>query len=237
MHHRFVGNIERDEAFGPKAKRKDFLLQRVIRSIVLLPFLAYLFGILFPSLTKTPGYVNYFWPDKTRHSIRAFGFVLAHIVSLVLIGFFLPFSYLLFTGLIPILISWVFFLVTTFLNHTGEHTEWYPDQIWTYQEGVSNSINLSYGPVIDFFLIGLGRDHFAHHISPSIPHYKLKKATDYIGTSHPNNRIVKGNFLRFVYYYYLYSLKRIFKGYFVDHHQPFRYDPDGTQTKDQEVGA
>ncbi|MEM6718168.1 MAG: fatty acid desaturase [Bacteroidota bacterium] len=223
MHHNFVGNIERDEAFGPKAKRKDFLVQRIVRCIVLIPFLAYLLGILLPSLTKTPGYVNYFWPDKTKKSIQAFGFVVLQIVGLVLIASFLPFIYFTFVGIIPILVSWLFFLVTTFLNHTGEHTKWYPNKIWTYDKGVFNTINLSYGPVIDYFLIGLGRDHFAHHINPSIPHYKLKQATDYIGETHPNNRIVKGHFFKFIYYYYKYSIKRIFKGYFVDSNRPFTY--------------
>ncbi len=224
MHHNFVGNIERDEAFGPKPKRKDFLLQRMIRSVVLLPFLAYLFGVLFPSLTKTPGYVNYFWPDKTKDSILAFTFLVAHILMLLLLAIFMPLTYFLFAGILPILVAWGFFLVTTFLNHTGENTEWYPNEIWSYEKGVFNTINLSYGPIIDYFLIGLGRDHFAHHINPNIPHYKLKEATDFIGTSHPNNRIVKGHFLKFIYYYYKYSIKRILKGYFVNNKIPFRYD-------------
>lgn len=229
MHHRFIANIERDEAFGPKAKRKDFFMQRLIRCVVLIPFLAYLFAILFPKMTKTPGYVNYFWPDNTRNSIRAFALVATHLLSLALIAFFLPFTFLLFAGILPILVAWIFFLVTSFLNHTGAETEWYPDEIWTYQDGIDNSVNLSYGPVIDYFLIGVGRDHFAHHVNPSIPHYKLKAATDYIGTSHPNNRIVKGSFFKFVYYYYKYSLKRILTGYFVNGKQPFRYGKKGAE--------
>lgn len=224
MHHNFIGNIEKDEAFGPKAKRKDFWLQRLIRSVVLIPFFAYLMAILFPSLTKTPNYVNYFWPDKTPNSIKAFVFILAYLLLLALIASFMPFSYFFFVGILPILVAWVFFLITTFLNHTGADTVWYPNEIWTYDKGVVNSINLSYGPVIDYFLIGLGRDHFAHHINPSIPHYKLKEATDYIGSSHPNNRIVKGNFFKFLYYYYKYSIKRIIKGYFENSKQPFRYN-------------
>ncbi|MEM8583711.1 MAG: fatty acid desaturase [Bacteroidota bacterium] len=224
MHHHFVGNIEKDEAFGPKAKRKDFFLQRLIRGIVLIPFLAYLLGIILPGLTKTPGYVNYFWPDKTAASKKSFAFVLAHVVLLILIGFALPFSFLLLAGILPILIGWGFFLITTFLNHTGEYTEWYPDEIWSHEKGIVNTINLSYGPIIDYFLIGLGRDHFAHHINPSIPHYKLKKATKHIGPSHPNNRIVQGSFLKFVYYYYKYAIKRIKKGYFERSDRPFRYD-------------
>lgn len=227
MHHSFIGNIEKDEAFGPKAKRKDFLLQRLIRSTVLIPFLVYLISILLPSLTKTPGYVNYFWPDKTENSIKSFVFVVAYILLLLFIACFISFSCFLFAGIIPILVSWSFFLVTTFLNHTGEHTVWYPNEIWSYDKGVVNSINLSYGPVIDYFLIGLGRDHFAHHINPSIPHYKLKEATDYIGSSHPNNRIVRGNFFKFLYYYYKYSIRRILKGYFVDHKRPFSYNQNG----------
>ena len=232
MHHKFIGNIEKDEAFGPKAKRKDFLLQRMVRSIVLVPFFAYLFAILFPGLTKTPGYVNYFWPDQTRDSIKAFGFVLVNILWLVLLAVFLPFSYFLFAGVLPILVAWAFFLITTFLNHTGENTAWYPDEIWRYDEGVFNTVNLSYGPIIDYFLIGLGKDHFAHHINPSIPHYHLEAATTYIGTSHPNNRMVRGSLLKFVYYYYKYSLKRIFKGYFVNSKQPFRYDAKPLESKE-----
>lgn len=224
MHHHFVANIEKDEAFGPKARRKDFLLQRIVRSIVLIPFLAYLIGILLPRLTKTPGYVNYFWPDETKASQRAFAFVLGHLLVLVLMAFFLPILYLLLAGVVPILVGWAFFLITTFLNHTGANTVWLPDDIWTHEKGVFNTVNLSYGSVIDYFLLGLGRDHFAHHINPSIPHYKLRSATDFIGDSHPNNRIVKGNLLRFVYYYYKYSLQRIFRGYFVDDGRPFRYE-------------
>lgn len=223
-HHHFVGNIEKDEAFGPKAKREDFFVQRLVRSIVLIPFVAYLLGILLPGLTKTPGYVNYFWPDQTSESIKSFGFVFAYFCLLLACLLWLPFSYFLFVGIVPILVAWSFFLITTFLNHTGEHTEWYPDEIWTHEKGVFNTINLSYGPVIDYFLIGLGRDHFAHHINPSIPHYKLKLATDFIGDSHPNNRIVKGNLFRFFYFYYKYSLKRIIMGYFEDARRPFRYD-------------
>ncbi|MEO0790584.1 MAG: fatty acid desaturase [Bacteroidota bacterium] len=224
MHHHFVGNIEKDEAFGPKARRNDFFLQRMIRSIMLIPFLAYLLGILLPGLTKTPGYVNYFWPDRTPDSWKAFAFVFAHTILLGLLMFLFPFYFCFFAGILPILIGWAFFLITTFLNHTGTHTEWLPDEIWSHEKGIENTINLSYGPVIDYFLIGLGRDHFAHHINPSIPHYKLKGATDFIGSSHPNNRIVKGGLLRFLYYYYKYSIKRILKGYFTSSKQPFRYD-------------
>ncbi len=65
-HHSYIGNIEKDEAFGPKAKHKNFGFQRLVRCIVLLPFFAYAFAILFPGLTKTPGYVNYFCPTKPR---------------------------------------------------------------------------------------------------------------------------------------------------------------------------
>ncbi len=222
-HHSYIGNIEKDEAFGPKAKRKNFGFQRLVRCIVLLPFFAYAYAIFFPSLTKTPGYVNYFWPDKTKDSLKAFIPVAAHIALLIGLFYWMPFSYVLFVGIIPILVAWSFFLMTTFLNHTGENTEWYPDDIWSYEKGVFNTVNVSYGPVIDYFLIGLGKDHFAHHINPRIPHYKLQEATNYIGQSHPNNRMVKGNFFKFVYYYYKYSFKRILKGYFTNHQQPFSY--------------
>jgi fatty acid desaturase len=224
MHHSYVANIEKDEAFGPKQKRKDFIVQRIVRCIVLLPFLAYLLGILLPALTKTQGYVNYFWPDKTKNSIKSFVFVVLQILLLSSIAYFLPFHYFLFVGIVPILVSWAFFLVTTFLNHTGEHTEWFPNEIWSYDKGVFNTVNVSYGTVIDYFLIGLGSDHFAHHINPSIPHYKLKEATQYIGNSHPNNKIVKAHFFKFIYYYYKYSFKRILKGYFVNPKKPFKYN-------------
>ena len=96
MHHKFIGNIEKDEAFGPKAKRKNFFMQKMIRCVVLIPFLAYLLAILFPGLTKTPGYVNYFWPDKSRNSIKAFGFVVGKILLLVLMAIFLPWPYFVF---------------------------------------------------------------------------------------------------------------------------------------------
>lgn len=229
MHHKFIGNIEKDEVFGPKAKRKDFFVQKLVRSTVLIPFLAYLFAILLPGLTKTPGYVNYFWPDKTKDSRKAFAFVAANILLLGCIAYWLPFTYFLFVGIFPILVSWIFFLVTTFLNHTGEDTVWYPNEIWTYDQGVFNTVNLSYGPIIDYFLIGLGKDHFVHHINPSIPHYHLTKATNYIGTSHPNNQVVKGSFIKVIYYYYKYSIKRISKGYFENSKLPFSYKQEAME--------
>lgn len=225
-HHSYIGNIEKDEAFGPKPKRKNLVVQRLIRSTVLLPFLAYVMAILLPGLTKTPGYVNYFWPDQTKDSIKAFVPVVANIALVVGLAYWMPLSYALFAGIAPILVAWSFFLITTFLNHTGADTEWYPDEIWSYEQGVFNTVNLSYGPIIDFFLVGLGKDHFAHHVNPRIPHYKLPEATDYIGTSHPNNRMVQGNFFKFVYYYYSYSIKRILKGYFTNHKRPFKYDQE-----------
>lgn len=43
MHHNFVGNIEREEAFGPKPKRKDFLLQRINCFLFFLIYLVFCF--------------------------------------------------------------------------------------------------------------------------------------------------------------------------------------------------
>lgn len=80
---------------------------------------------------------------------------------------------------------WVVFCswldAVTYLHHHGPHDEepvpWYRNDEWTFLRGALSSIDRDYG-----IFHGLTHDigtHVIHHIFPTIPHYKLNRATTY----------------------------------------------------------
>lgn len=77
--------------------------------------------------------------------------------------------------------------------------------------------------MLDYFLLGVGTDHYAHHIQPRIPWYRLHRASAFIGDSHPNNRVYRLGFFGGWATYARWTWMRVQHGYFSDESKPFVY--------------
>jgi len=81
--------------------------------------------------------------------------------------------------------SWFVFgwwlMTVTYLNHrdnTVEDTLVYGDESWTYLKGALQTVDRSYGSIIDHLMHNITNGHLVHHIFfTKIPHYHLEKAT------------------------------------------------------------
>jgi omega-3 fatty acid desaturase (delta-15 desaturase) len=84
--------------------------------------------------------------------------------------------------------SWIIFswwvVTVTFLQHhdnTVEQTILYDDAHWTFMKGALQTVDRSYGGMIDTMTHHITNGHIVHHLFfTSIPHYHLEKATHYL---------------------------------------------------------
>jgi omega-3 fatty acid desaturase (delta-15 desaturase) len=78
--------------------------------------------------------------------------------------------------------SWL--ITTTYLQHhdnTVKDTIVYGDESWTFVKGALQTVDRSYGSIIDHLSHHITNGHLVHHFFfNKIPHYKLEKATQYL---------------------------------------------------------
>jgi len=83
--------------------------------------------------------------------------------------------------LVPVIVGHFWVSMVTYLQHHNEqgHTKVFDDSTFAYTMAAFETIDRTYGGVIDFLHHRISDCHLIHHIFfTSIPHYHLREATD-----------------------------------------------------------
>jgi len=182
LHHKNTGNIDKDEIFYPY--RDDTTLNWVKRVVVI--------GVGFAWMVYL--YVNtrrHFWIfeniyEKQRGTVLISHLSFAAMVYIIYswIGSF-GFELVFFYYFVPLFLFMCWIVITTFLHHQDEDSQWYANSEWTYVKGNLSSVDRSYGPVVNNIIHNIGT-HQIHHLFPKIPHYKLVDATEVFRKEFPD---------------------------------------------------
>jgi acyl-lipid omega-3 desaturase len=121
--------------------------------------------------------------SKQLHSVLSSGFVFiwfSFILSLCKYNFWL---FMEWYGMSWFVFSW-WIITVTYLQHNDnsvEETIVYGDKSWTFVKGALQTVDRSYGSIIDKLTHNITNCHLVHHIFfHNIPHYHLNKATKHL---------------------------------------------------------
>lgn len=86
----------------------------------------------------------------------------------------------------PLLVVNCWLVGYTWLQHTETDVPHLGKDRWSWTRGAFLTIDRPYGPIFDLLHHRIGSTHVAHHVDPTIPHYKAKEATDIIKDRFPS---------------------------------------------------
>ena len=76
-----------------------------------------------------------------------------------------------------IVLSWWLFMVT-YLQHHSEDGQVFTDETYTFEKGAFQTVDRSYGSLIDKLSHHMMSGHLVHHLFfTKVPHYRLEEAT------------------------------------------------------------
>lgn len=182
-HHRYTGNLDRDEVFYPVRKCQKSEAKT-------LPGFAFGFGwFIYLAVGYNPRRVNHFDPIDPMFV----GHFVGCIFSLASLGLMLTLSYkfyiaygfvaLLVYYLVPVFIMGTYIVVVTFLHHNEVNIPWYADDRWDFVKGQLSTIDRNYG-IVHHVIHSIGT-HQMHHMFTKIPHYHLEEATKHFRQAFP----------------------------------------------------
>tara|TARA_Y100001968_G_scaffold298007_1_gene307542 strand:+ start:4355 stop:5455 length:1101 start_codon:yes stop_codon:yes gene_type:complete len=122
------------------------------------------------------------WAKKVWISDFGVGFV---IIGLFLWGMKISFISVLTMYIGPLLVVNCWLVIYTWLHHTDTDVPHLSNKEFSFIRGAFLSIDRPYGIVLDFLHHRIGSTHVIHHISPTIPHYHAKEATNAIKKAFP----------------------------------------------------
>ena len=215
IHHRFTNHISDGETHVPLVIGGDGICEQAggeaemafSKSIGRFKFaslqlvLHLFFGwpaYLFAGKTGGPRYgmTNHFWPrfpfsKKLWPSIWAKKVWLSDLgvgIVLILLGvwaYYFGLASVISVYFGPLLIVNCWLVIYTWLHHTDTDVPHLSDSEFSFLRGAFSSIDRPYGNILDFLHHRIGSHHVIHHISPQIPHYHAKRATQAIKKAFP----------------------------------------------------
>ena len=216
-HHRYAGDLERDESFVPFTKDESESVLRVKADsrmshyrVRLLNLATFLTGLNFHIYTvynpKTR--CSHFLPNKLFFSASDkwwiyLGTVVSILYLVLLIGLTLNFTVImLFAYWLPLMVCFHILSFVTLMQHHHEDAQWYFTQDWERLKGTLNTFDYRYG-ALNFIISRLHHNianfHVIHHMFASIPHYNLEAATrDIVGQSGADYRPEKFSYAKYV---------------------------------------
>jgi omega-3 fatty acid desaturase (delta-15 desaturase) len=117
------------------------------------------------------------------HSIFSSIMVFGWFYFLLYVNNFNFYTFMEWYGMSWLVFSWWITTVTYLQHHdnTREDTLVYGDKSWAFVKGALQTVDRSYGTVIDNLTHNITNGHLVHHIFfRQIPHYHLEKATRYL---------------------------------------------------------
>lgn len=181
-HHKFTGHIENDEVFKPVKEDTEYF-HVFSKYIAYNPF-TWIFYLIYGYPEE---YVNHFNPlypvgddnpkEETVFCILSSIFTISFGYGLYKFGETYGFITLFIYYFIPWMIFSYLLVMVTFLQHQNNKVVWKNDKSgWDDSYGPLQSVNRSYGVVLDYLTHDIGPYHQVHHLFPNIPHYNLKTA-------------------------------------------------------------
>lgn len=180
IHHRFAGDIDRDEGWHPLTESQYGEMPRVARW-------ARLYGVLFVFplylLRRSWGRQgSHFDPDsplfsaadraQVRTSVRLCALWALSLAGLAAaVGPLAVVRY--YVGPYLVFVCWMD--LVTYLHHTDPDVPWHRGESWSFARGALATVDRDYGWLARVHHhIGT---HVVHHLFPAIPHYHLREAT------------------------------------------------------------
>ena len=204
-HHSNTGNLQRDEVFVPRVVSADHvrpheeekngvvqLLDSLYRSVRIVLMLTVGWPLyLFTNATGNSSYpkdspVNHFHPSSPIYADIRKGpslVLLSDLGLLLALGVLGALSYayslsavLYFYG-VPYLVTNLFLVLITFLQHTDAQLPHYAADEWDWLRGALATVDRDYG-VLNSVMHHIMDTHVVHHLFSSMPHYHAQEATE-----------------------------------------------------------
>lgn len=216
-HHRFAGDLERDESFVPFTKdetesllgveansRMTYYRVRIFNVVTF--FLGLNFHIYTVYNPKTR--CSHFLPNKVFFNAGDKWWVyLGTIVSLTYFVILISLTIqspavMVFAYWLPLMVCFHILSFVTLMQHHHEDSTWYFTRDWDRLKGTLNTFDYRYG-ILNFIISRLHHNianfHLVHHMFSSIPHYNLEVATrDIVGQSGADYRPEKFSYAKYV---------------------------------------
>ena len=216
-HHRFAGDLERDESFVPFTEDESKSVLGVKANsgmtyykIRLLNLVTFFTGLNFHIYTiynpKTR--CSHYLPNKEfLNSGDKFWIYLGTAFSIIYLVLLISLTIkapvvMLFAYWLPFMVCFHILSFVTLMQHHHEDSKWYFTRDWERLRGTLNTFDYRYG-VLNFIISRLHHNianfHVAHHMLSSIPHYNLEAATrDIVGQSGANYTPEKFSYAKYI---------------------------------------
>lgn len=188
LHHMKTGHLQQEEVFRPARKGQDTWFRKLIfRSgiFVLIGWPMYKIGIR-NLTTYKPVTGSHYLPqsDLYTRSVRLSWYLgllaLLGFLSLYLgLGVIFGWGFFLKYIVAPYLIYGAWLTFVTYMQHVSPEVPVYDSKDWTQLKGALATVDRNYGP-FNWLTHNIGNLHVVHHIFPTIPHYRLREATEAI---------------------------------------------------------
>lgn len=183
LHHRHVGDADRDETWHPLTAAQVAALPWYVRLLRFrLPLLAFPFYLARRSPYRTGSHFrpsSPLFPRRERARVAtsvalcaAFALVLAAFAAWAGPGALLRW----YVGPYAVFVVWID--LVTYLHHTDASVPWYRGSAWSYVAGSLSTVDRRYG-----WLERVHHDagcHVVHHLFPGLPHYRLRAAAELV---------------------------------------------------------
>ncbi|MEM1087808.1 MAG: fatty acid desaturase [Pseudomonadota bacterium] len=188
LHHMKTGHLEDEEVFRAHRRGEESRVHKILFRSGIFIFIGWpLYKLGFRNGSKkSPRKSNHFLTDSDLYvkSVRwswllglmAIGaFVFLYVSLGVVFGWAFFVKYIL----APYLIYSAWLTFVTYMQHVAPDVPVYSAGDWTRLKGALASVDRNYGP-FNWLTHNIGNLHMIHHLFPTIPHYRLKEATDAI---------------------------------------------------------
>ncbi|MEM9376425.1 MAG: fatty acid desaturase [Pseudomonadota bacterium] len=186
LHHMKTGHLQEEEVFRPAREGEDTWFRKLIfRSgiFVIIGWPMYKLGIR-NLTTYKPITGSHYLPqsDLYTKSVRVSWYLgLLSLLSFlaIYIGLGVVFGWAFFAKYIlaPYLIYGAWLTLVTYMQHVSPEVPVYDAKDWTRLKGALAAVDRNYGP-FNWLTHNIGNLHVIHHIFPTIPHYRLREATE-----------------------------------------------------------
>ncbi|MEM7493610.1 MAG: fatty acid desaturase [Pseudomonadota bacterium] len=208
-HHMKTGHLHDEEVFRAHRKEDESLTHKVLFRtgvFVLIGWPLYKLGFR-NSAKRDPGKTSHFLPNSdlyTKSVQISWWLGLAAITAflVIYIGLGVVYGWVFFAKYIlaPYLIYAAWLTFVTYMQHVAPEVPVYDREDWTRLKGALATVDRNYGP-FNWLTHNIGNLHMIHHLFPTIPHYRLREATDAVrpaleGWYITSNRFVLFDFIR-----------------------------------------
>lgn len=204
-HHSATGNIERDEVFVPpvapasmkheEAPMGGAIIHDTIMGLKRAFHITLMLTIGWPlylSINATGNssypknrWVNHFLPtspifETTKEKIQVLLSDIALVAVFVVlynVASVIGFAYFAKVYIVPYMITNLFLVLITFLQHTDPVLPHYTNTEWHWLRGALATVDRNYG-LLNYFHHHIADTHVVHHLFSMMPHYHAEEATE-----------------------------------------------------------